>query len=79
METEATVKEKEALETGMEAYIYAYPLVMMGQTLRVSTNVATPEGTNAPMDQFADVRQYPPPEYRKSWLRTRIHSTASCG
>jgi len=37
------VKEKEALETGIQAYIYAYPLVMMGQTLRVSTNVATPE------------------------------------
>ena len=45
--TEAMVKEKEALETGIQAYIYAYPLVMMGQTLRVSTNVATPEGTSA--------------------------------
>jgi len=64
MESEATVKEKEALETGIEAYIYAYPLVMMGQTLRVSTNVVMPEGTNAPMGQFAHVRQYPPPEYR---------------
>jgi hypothetical protein len=28
------VKEKEALETGIQAYIYAYPLVMMGQTPR---------------------------------------------
>lgn len=37
---------------------------MMGQTRRVSTNVATPEGTNAPMGQFAHVWQYPPPEYR---------------
>jgi hypothetical protein len=58
------VKEKEALETGIQAYIYAYPLVMMGQTLRVSTNVATPEGTSAPMGQFAHVREYPTPEYK---------------
>jgi hypothetical protein len=58
------VKEKEALETGIQAYIYAYPLVMMGQTLRVSTNVATPEGTSAPMGQFAHVREYPTPEFK---------------
>src|SRR5580658_2359254 len=64
MESEATVKEKDALETGVEACIYAYPPVMMAQTLRVSTNVVMPEGTNAPMGQFAHVRQYPPPEYR---------------
>ena len=58
------VKEKEALETGIQSYIYAYPLVMMGQTLRLSTNVATPEGTSAPMGQFAHVREYPTPEYK---------------
>jgi hypothetical protein len=58
------VKEKEALETGIQAYIYAYPLVMMGQTLGVSTNVATPEGTSAPMGQFAHVREYPTPEFK---------------
>jgi hypothetical protein len=58
------VKEKEALETGIQAYIYAYPLVMRGQTLGVSTNVATPEGTSAPMGQFAHVREYPTPEYK---------------
>jgi hypothetical protein len=58
------VKEKEALETGIQAYIYAYPLVMMGQTLGVTTNVATPEGTSAPMGQFAYVREYSTPEYK---------------
>jgi hypothetical protein len=58
------VKEKEALETGIQAYVYAYPLVMMGQTLRVSTNVATPEGTSAPMGRFAHVREYPTPEFK---------------
>ena len=58
------MKEKEALATGIQAYIYAYPLVMMGQTLGVLTNVATPEGTSAPMGQFAHVREYPTPEYK---------------
>ena len=37
---EALVKEKEAQETGIEAYMYAYPLVTMELTRRVSTNVA---------------------------------------
>ncbi len=56
---EALVKEKEAEEAGIEAYIYAYPLVTMELTRRVSTNVASPEGSKAPMGQFAKLRGYP--------------------
>jgi hypothetical protein len=56
---EALVKEKEAQETGIEAYMYAYPLVTMELTRRVSTNVAVPEGSKAPMGQFAKLRGYP--------------------
>ena len=56
---EALVKEKEAQETGIDAYIYAYPLVTMEYTRRVSTNVAAPEGSKAPMGQFAGLRDYP--------------------
>jgi hypothetical protein len=52
-------KELEALETAKDAYIYAYPLMTMEFTRRVSTNVASPEGTKAPMGQFAKLRQYP--------------------
>jgi hypothetical protein len=55
---------KRGAETGIQAYIYAYPLIMIGQMLGVSTNVATPEGTSAPMGQFAHVREYPTPEYK---------------
>ena len=53
------VKEHEATATGIEAYEYAYPLVTMEMTRRVSTNVAAPEGSKAPMGQFARLRGYP--------------------
>ncbi len=56
---ETLAKEKEAQEVGVEAYMYAYPLVTMGLTRRLSTNVAAPEGSKAPMGQFAKLRGYP--------------------
>ena len=52
-------KEIEAFETAKEAYIYAYPLMTMEYTRRVTTNVVAPEGTSAPMGQFAKLREYP--------------------
>lgn len=57
-------KEKEALETAMAAYIYAYPLVTMEYTRRTMTNTATAEGTKAPMGQFVRLRQYPDASYK---------------
>ena len=36
---------------GVDAHAYAYPVVTMEMTRRVMTNVATPEGTRAPMGQ----------------------------
>jgi hypothetical protein len=56
---EAAAKEVEAREIAMEAYIYAYPLVTMEITRRVMTNVEKPEGSKAPMGQFARLRSYP--------------------
>jgi len=61
---EAAAKEKEALETGIEAYVYGYPLVTMELTRRVMTNVVKPEGTRAPMGQFVKMREYPTAAYR---------------
>jgi hypothetical protein len=43
VQSDPLVKEKEAQEWGIQAYIYAYPLVVMGQTRRVSTNVMADE------------------------------------
>src|SRR5262245_5098594 len=38
---------------GVQAYIYGYPLVMMGVTQQVMTNVPSAESARAPMNQFA--------------------------
>lgn len=51
--------EKEATQSGIEAYVYGYPLVTMEVTRRVMTNVAAPQGTHAPMGQFLLMRKYP--------------------
>jgi len=56
---EADVKAREARDAAVDAYIYAYPLVTMEYTRRVSTNVEKPEGSAAPMGQFARLREYP--------------------
>jgi len=61
---EAAAKEKEALETAIEAYVYAYPLMTMEYTRRASTNVAAPEGTKAPMGHFAKLRAYPDASFK---------------
>ena len=46
-------------ELAVQAYIYAYPLVMMEMSRRIATNVASPASTRAPMGQFAFLRSYP--------------------
>ena len=56
---EAAAKELEAREIAIDAYMYAYPLVTMEITRRVMTNVEKPEGSKAPMTQFAKLRSYP--------------------
>jgi hypothetical protein len=46
---------EEALEIAIEAYVYAYPLVLMDLTRVASTRGATTDGARAlaPMNQFA--------------------------
>ena len=56
---EGAAKELEAREIAIDAYTYAYPLVTMEITRRVMTNVDKPEGSKAPMGQFARLRSYP--------------------
>ena len=56
---DSAAKEKEMLETAIDAYVYAYPLVTMEYTRRALTNTEKPEGTKAPMGQFVRMREYP--------------------
>ena len=53
-----------SLETGIEAYIYGYPLVTMEMTRRVMTNVEKPEGTRAPMGNSSTRGSYPDAKFR---------------
>ncbi len=58
------LNEPDALNLGVDAYIYGYPLVTMEMTRRVMTNVATATNMRAPMGQFANVRTYPDASFR---------------
>jgi hypothetical protein len=60
----APVEGLEDFVLATDAYIYGYPLVTMEMTRRVITNVATPEGTRAPMGQLIKLRQYPDASFR---------------
>jgi hypothetical protein len=51
-------------DIAINAYIYAYPLIVMEMTRRVSTNVAdTRRFARAPMNQFAHVPAFPDATY----------------
>jgi hypothetical protein len=51
--------EREALELGVEAYVYGYPLVLMDVTRAVTTTTPRPEGAKAPVNQFVHLRKFP--------------------
>ena len=58
----AALSAEEANEIATEAYLYAYPLVLMDVTRKVATNVAAPSpvgGIHAPLNQFAHVPVFP--------------------
>jgi hypothetical protein len=56
--------EEEATKVGVEAYVYAYPLVTMEYTRRVMTNVEKIEGSRGPMGRFLNMKQYPDAAFR---------------
>jgi hypothetical protein len=55
----APVSEADALDIGIDAYVFGYPLVTMEMTRRVMTNTAVATDDHAPMGQFANMRGYP--------------------
>lgn len=55
----APVSEDEAYAIGIDAYTYAYPMVLMETTRRVSTNAGVDGPLRAPMNRFAHMKTYP--------------------
>ena len=58
------LSEKEASEIALEAYIYGYSLVTTEVTRVQMSNVPKVEGFRGPMNQFVNVKRYPPADYR---------------
>ncbi|WP_291747189.1 DUF1254 domain-containing protein [Bauldia sp.] len=55
---------EEAREIARDAYIYAYPLVLMEVSGHISTNVPEPTGsTSAPVNQFGHALAFPDPSF----------------
>jgi len=46
-------------EIGTQAYIYAYPMILMEITRRVMTNVEAPSASRMPMNRFGHLRAFP--------------------
>ncbi len=51
--------DAEVVGSGVDAYVYGYPLVTTEMTRRVMTNTVAPGEMHAPMGQFANMRSYP--------------------
>ena len=61
---QAPVSAEDAREIARDAYVYAYPLVLMEVSGKVATNVAAPPGnTDAPLNQFGHARAFPDPAF----------------
>jgi hypothetical protein len=61
-----SVSDQEAYEITRDAYVYAYPLLLMDVFMRQGTNYAEPTGivTQAPYNQFSHARAFPPPDFK---------------
>jgi hypothetical protein len=58
-------KDQDARETGVMAVVYGLPLVIMELTMQVATNVASPVGMAAPVNQFANAPRFPGAEFKQ--------------
>jgi hypothetical protein len=60
------VSDQEAYEIVTDAYVYAYPLLLMDVFMRQGTNYAEPTGmvTQAPYNQFSHARAFPPADFK---------------
>lgn len=57
-------KVKEAVDIATDAYVYGYSLVTTDVTRVQMSNVPAVEALKAPLNQFVNVKRYPPGDYR---------------
>jgi len=55
----SNISEQMARDIAIEAYIFGYPLVLMGVTCQLGTNVARAGENSAPLNQFGYKRSFP--------------------
>jgi hypothetical protein len=60
----ASVTPEEAVAIATDAYVYGYSLVTTDVTRIQMSNVAKPTELQAPLNQFLNVKRYPPADYR---------------
>ncbi len=60
----AQLAVEEAVAIATDAYVYGYSLVTTDVTRLQMSNVATVEELRAPLNQFLNVKRYPPADYR---------------
>jgi hypothetical protein len=73
-----SVSEQEAREIATEAYVYAYPLMLMDVSFQQFTNYSEPTGivTQAPYNQFSHARAFPPSDF-KTVVRANVDTLYS--
>ena len=58
-QAQSSITEEEVYTTGVDAYLYFYPLVTMDITREQLTNVELGKGLGGPMNTFVNIPQYP--------------------
>ena len=76
--TAAEISEKDAYDIARDAYIYAYPLVLMDVTRQQLTNFADPPGIPGagPPNRFIHLREFPDPKF-KTVIRANVDTLYS--
>jgi len=59
-----TAGEERAVDIATDAYIYGYSLITTEVTRVQMSNVSKADGLHAPMNQFINIKRYPPADYR---------------
>ncbi len=57
-------KVQEAVDIATDAYVYGYSLITTAVTGTQMSNVSAVEGLRGPINQFINVKRYPPADYR---------------